>query len=57
MTDLDYFRRRVEQEEKAACTATTSEAEMIHRALASDYERRARSEMLKLLGKTPASPS
>lgn len=41
MDDFAYLQKRLKQEDQAASRARSSEAEMIHRALAAHYARRA----------------
>ena len=41
MDDVDYFRKRLRQEEQAADLATSQEAKLIHRSLAAHYARKA----------------
>lgn len=47
MSDIDYLRARVSQEDRAARAATSSEAEAIHRVLAATYARRAVAEIMR----------
>lgn len=56
VNDYDYFRRRAEEEEKAACLTSCLEARMCHRTLADAY-RRLCADILKPLAGLTRPPS